>query len=275
MKKILPLLILVFLFSCKAKTAFQLQSPNYELLVAFHVNDDNLVFNTIFQNDTLIEHLETRLSSGNAAFFSGLEVIDDEVKSVDKSWNTVNGKNRIVLNKYNLYEYQLRNDSGDEFFIQIRLYDDGFAYRFRFSESNGNLKERGKINCSPENIFWAYNGEHHNIGPEKLAVYSEIIIRNPVVFQTPNQNYFAIHEGAIFEHEPFTLTKSGMNTLVLEQKMKSENEMLKSSWRAFIIFMEDKESYRVISNQAVNNESVLKIKMAPGGGHSMWIRPLE
>ncbi len=29
------------------------------------------------------------------------------------------------------------------------------------------------------------------------------------------------------------------------------------------------------SCKTVSSESVIKIKMAPGGGHSMWIRPLD
>jgi alpha-glucosidase len=183
---------------------------------------------------------------------------------VSEIWETINGKNKEVLNEYNLYTFDLLNNVNEKLTLEIRLYDRGFAYRFLIPEINGKKIEDSRIQFSEDLTFWAYNGENHNVGPVHISEYGERIVRNPVTFKTRNNHYFAIHEAAIFEHAPFVLANTDKNSFQLFQEIEEENAT-KTSWRAFILG--DNPGDLTESDLLVNLNEPCKIE------DPSWIKP--
>jgi alpha-glucosidase len=109
------------------------------------------------------------------------------------------------------------------------------------------------------------------VGPVKLSEYENEIVRNPVVFKTLNDNYFAIHEAAIFEYAPFVLTNhAGKNRFTLTQFVETGGKATRTSWRAFILGKTPGDL--IESNLLVNLNEPCKIEdvswIKPG--RSMW-----
>lgn len=229
------------------------------------IRNEKINLSTIYNSDTLIRKIEIGILSNDSSFVNEPVISDFKEETINETWETVNGKNMNVVNHYNSYKYNIVGETGKQLNLEIRLYNQGFAYRLVFPSAEGKITEMSQFNCAEENVFWAYNGENHNIGPENLSTYPEKVIRNPVVFQTQNQKFFAIHEAAIFNHAPFTLTKSGENSLLLKQELFSENRPVKSSWRAFIFG--DRPGDLVESDLLVNLNEPCKIE------DTSWIKP--
>lgn len=265
MKRFLPIIFVALLFSCTGKSEFNLTSPDSKSRVNMEIRNEKINLSTIYNSDTLIRKIEIGILSNDSSFVNEPVISDFKEETINETWETVNGKNMNVVNHYNSYKYNIVGETGKQLNLEIRLYNQGFAYRLVFPSAEGKITEMSQFNCAEENVFWAYNGENHNIGPENLSTYPEKVIRNPVVFQTQNQKFFAIHEAAIFNHAPFTFTKSGENSLLLKQELFSENRPVKSSWRAFIFG--DRPGDLVESDLLVNLNEPCKIE------DTSWIKP--
>ena len=226
----------IILISCVSNSKSKLQSPNKNSESNLTLNEIYMSLNLIFDGDTLVKELQLGLTNNDKNTFHNIEIIEQEHSTFNESWKTVNGKNETVLNHYNQSVFKLKNGAKQEFNLEIKMYDGGFAYRFLFSEGFGNVVENSIINFAEDFTFWAYNGEHHNVGPVKLSEYTEKVARNPVVLKTDNEKYFAIHEAAIIEHAPFVLTnQKGENSFNLNQLIETNGKVAKTSWRSFVL----------------------------------------
>ena len=225
----------IILFSCVSNSKNQLDSPNKTAKTNLTISENSISLDLIFEGDTLIKELQLNLTDAENNLLKNVEVIKQERSTFNESWETVNGKNQAVINHYNAIVFELKNAADQKFNLEVKMYDKGFAYRFQFPEGFNTIIENSVIYFAEDFTFWAYNGEDHNVGPVKLSEYTEKVARNPVVFKTANEKYFAIHEAAIFEHAPFVLTnQKGENSFSLNQIIETNGKAAKTSWRAFV-----------------------------------------
>jgi hypothetical protein len=256
--------VAIVMFSCSANQGTNLSSPGKSCESELSLNADGISIDLVYQGDTLVRQIKMGLYSEGKNWLDSTQIAEQQKSFFKETWTTVNGKNKTVLNEYNLYEFKLSNESGKSFKLEIRMYDNGFAYRFIFDEEVEQLNEETQIHFAEDLTFWAYNGERHNIGPVKLSQFGENIARNPVVFKTQNAKYFALHEAAIFEHAPFVLRNTMDNSFSLTQELRSEHAT-QTSWRAFILGQRPGDL--VESDLLVNLNEPCKIE------DPSWIRP--
>lgn len=272
MNRILTFYSLILLAcSCSSSSDRNLESPGEISSVHLTISENSMSLNLVFKGDTLVNNLQLLVTNDGENLLQNVQIINKENTRVNQVWETINGKNKVVLNHYKGSLFKLKNDEGQEFDLEVRLYDEGFAYRFLFPEGYNDIEENSNIQFNNDYTFWAYNGEGHNVGPVKLSEYKNKVARKPVVLKTVSDHYFAIHEAAIFEHAPFVLTnQKGINTFQLNQKIEAANKVTKSSWRAFILG--GKPGDLIESNLLVNLNEPCKIKdpswIQPG--RSMW-----
>lgn len=92
--------------------------------------------------------------------------------------------------------------------FEARVYNDGVAIRYAIPSnelySSSTSLELTKFNFAGDYTAWFYNGEHENIGPEKLSETNGK--RMPVMTIKVNQdNYLAIHEANLAMGDPLVL----------------------------------------------------------------------
>ena len=256
--------------SCSNDSKIILKSPNSSTISEIGLDNESLSFNLIFDGDSLLEYVKLELKSGKQSLLKNARIINIEKAEIDESWNTVIDKNKTVRNYYNQFIIKLGNETNNSFGLEIRVYDQGFAYRFVFPEEIKQITENTSILLMDDFTFWTYNGEHHNIGPEKLSTYKDEKIKNPVVFQTSAKNYFAIHEAAIFDHAPFELFKVDNGVIQLRQECMASTGVLNTSWRTFILG--NRPGDLIESDLLVNLNPPCKIEDTSWikAGKSMW-----
>lgn len=95
-------------------------------------------------------------------------------REVDKSWNPLWGKSSEARNHFNEYIYNL-SEPGARRSLEwhIRVYDDGVAFRYGFTEDSGfgsfNLSdERTEFNLHPDIKVWATNHEQYFSSQEHI-----------------------------------------------------------------------------------------------------------
>ena len=252
--------------ACSSHSGSILQSPDGNCRADLTTSKASIHLSLFFGDDTLLSDVTLHLTADTINVLSGVQFINIHESETDETWQTVNGKNPVVRNHYNAYLLDCENELGQNFNLELRLYDMGFAYRFAFPEKGQNIAEKSMIRFPSDFTFWAYNGENHNVGPIKVSDYQDKLVRNPVVMQTRNKNYFAIHEAAILNYTPFVLTNDAENlSFKLDQECVSTDSSVKSSWRAFIIGK--KPGDLIESNLLVNLNDPCKIE------DPSWIKP--
>ena len=236
MRQLRILFSLILLLAGCTESGNKILSPNGETVANVQLTDGQLSLQLNFGSDTIFTALQPQLLSNESNILEGVNILGSETGTFNETWETVNGKNPTVLNHYNFENFALQIANGETINLEVRVFNDGFAYRFALPEGFQTVSETSNIQLSENHTFWAYNGENHNVGPVQLSDYKREIIRNPIVFKTEAENYFAIHEAAIFEHAPFAVKNlKGKNALQLDQAFEIEGKASNSSWRAFML----------------------------------------
>ena len=125
-------------------------------------------------------------------------------KSVKTIWKPVWAKRTLVPDVYNEVTLDLV-----VYKIKARAYNNGIAFRY---EDATTEKELTQFNFADDFIAWYYNGEYHNIGPEKLKAATGM--RRPVMtIKAGDESYIAIHEAELQSGEPLLLQPKHGTTL--------------------------------------------------------------
>lgn len=273
MKRYLIPLLLILTISCTQNHNYTLQSPNKQLQIEVSDNEGNISFSQNYNGNTIITNSPLGLLTDSINLTKNVEITNFKTSSVDETWETINGKNKTVRNNYN--EYKISCLSTDvnalKFEIIFRCYDDGFAYRYYFpkqasADSIILSKELTKLNFASDFTWWAYNGEHNNLGPIKASDTSNISIPTPIVMETENNVFLSIHEAEIIRYAPFGLkSEGGEHSLEFAISETKDVLPIKTSWRTFMFG--NKPGDLVESNLLVNLNEPCKIK------DPSWIKP--
>jgi len=196
----------------KARQAETLQSPNGKLLVTLSYSDPKSVFYTLTAyGKTMIETSALGLDSLNQAQF-----IRSTRRSVNTVWKPIWGKRTTVPDQFNEITIDLK-----AYQIIARAYNDGIAFKYVLPSGNRSTKDLTQFNFAGDYTAWFYNGERHNLGPDKLTDVDGQ--RLPVMTIMANdQAYLAVHEADLQEGEPLILEKKkGQKNFTIASKSSS------------------------------------------------------
>ena len=187
------------------------RSPDGKLAVTVTAGSDGAIAYT-FQADgkTLIQSSSLGLDFGEPVKMpsAGWRVVKAATRSVDEVWKPLWGKRVIVPDRYSetTIEMQGQGSPFDRFNVRVRAYDDGFAFRYEIPrEARGKpsqaVKDLTTYNFAGDYTAWFYNGENHNLGPDKLSAVSGN--RRPVMTVKAGEDaYMAVHEADLRSCQP-------------------------------------------------------------------------
>lgn len=182
------------------------ESPDGHLKLAFDIAADGGVMHALaFDGKPLISPSPVGIAGGR--------YVGVTRRAENSVWKPVWGKRSVVPDRYreasiDLGSYQLK----------ARAYDDGVAFRYVFPARKPTGAEATAFNFAGDYTAWYYNGENHNIGPEKLSATNGH--RLPVTtIQTDTGVYLALHEADLVEGEPLIFEgKPGDTSLRIASK---------------------------------------------------------
>jgi len=201
-----------------AAAPIQLTSPNGNLVLGLSTAESGTFgYSLVGQGTPLISHSALGLDFGPAgkAPANGWQIADTKSRSVNSTWKPLWGKRAVVPDRYRetTIEFTGPDAPFDRITLTARAYDDGVAFRYSIpADAKGNAtKATGDLteyNFAGDFTAWFYNGEEHNLGPDKLSTLSGN--REPVMTVQAAENAFlALHEADLRQGEPLRLAKSG------------------------------------------------------------------
>ena len=122
--------------------------------------------------------------------------------------------------------------------LVARAYNDGIAFQYRIPSGNAGeakvLSEQTAYNFADDYTAWFYNGENHNIGPEKLTETDGT--RFPVMtVKAGGNHYLAIHEANLETGAPLVLqSKGGERLFSVASKPATLLSGYTSAWRVIL-----------------------------------------
>ena len=270
-KALLPaVLALLSLWSATPASArqYRLASPDGKL---------NLTIETDGQLTWSIAHDGTTVLLPSAIALQGMEgaktsfqwgenvkVTGAKRTSVQTSFPTPFYKKAEVEDHYN----QLTLNCRGGYSVEFRAYDDGVAFRYMVPEE-ARQGEDVKRECTQYNFAgdytaWFYNGELHNLGPDKLSDVEGV--RYPVMtVQASEHQYMALHEADLRTGEPLTLSSAkGKKTFEVSSKPSSLVPGYVSAWRVIL--------HGTTPGAMVDSHLIELLNPEPSGDFS-WVKP--
>jgi len=169
-----------------------LDSPDGHLELTFEVASDGGITHSLAVDGKPV-------ISPSPLGFAGGRFAGVKRRNESSVWKPVWGKRAVVPDRYqealiDLGSYQ----------VMARAYDEGVAFRYVFPVAKPTGAEAAAFNFVGDYTTWSYNGENHNVGPEKLSDSKGL--RKPVMtIRTTANDYLALHEAELGEGEPLVL----------------------------------------------------------------------
>jgi len=252
MKYYLILVLCVAALVSRAAEPLTVASPDGRLQLIFERDADN--------------HLGFSFRAGDRQLISrsplGFDVAGQPVseqwagssrRSVNSIWKPVWGKRAVVPEQFNELTLDLTS-----FRLVARAYNDGVAFRYDPPPTNVAV-ELTRFNFAGDYTAWFYNGEHHNLGPEKLSDSNGR--RLPVMtIKVDDACYLAILEADLTTGDP----------LVLESK---------TGETSFGVVSKPSDGWRVIMQgrtpgALVDSHLIELLNPPPAAGQSFdWVKP--
>jgi len=237
---LISLLLLLIITSCSNKRNLSLGSPDGNLsLVFFQTENGGILYSFKADNQILIDssRLGFKSESGENILGENWKIENVEYREVDQVWKPLWGKRAKVADRFGeltlhlttAHPYPLTNIQ-----IKARAYNDGIAFRYIIpSEGNTPLTTSSELtdfNFAGDYTAWFYNGENHNIGPEKLSECDGTYL--PIMVMKAGKHYLAVHEAELIDGTPLVLsTKAGENRFSITDRKDVLQPGYVSPWR--------------------------------------------
>ena len=267
--KLLFLLFLALASGAQARQTkpVEIKSPDRSIVLSVNIDTEGrIVYSLSKDKETVLDWSETGFSAGADKAPSAVSLDSKKYKParVRQEWKPLWGKRSVVPDRYNGRDLAVTFADLGEITLQVRVYDDGAAFRFTGLPA-GEMTERTAFNFAGDYTAWFYNGERHNIGPEKLSESDGE--RLPLMTVKAAENsYLAVHEAALSpEGWPMRL-RSGAGSTAFEviPEQISAVSPFTSAWR--VIMCADSPG------GLVDSHLIELLNPEPEGDFS-WVRP--
>ena len=177
------------------------KSPDGKLALAFACENGRVTYSLQADGKSLIQ--------ASPVGFEGGALADVKRRSVDAVWKPVWGKRAAVPERFNEVTLDLTS-----YRLVARAYDDGVAFRCL----GGAGAERTQFAFAGDFTAWFYNGENHNLGPEKLSE-SDGDRLPPMTVKAAEDAYLAVLEADLGNGDPLALkTRKGETVFSVASK---------------------------------------------------------
>lgn len=196
MRFILFLLLAFAPYAQALSKPVEVKSPDRSIILSVDIDaEGRIVYSLSKDKETVIDWSGTGFTAGTGSVPNATRLVAGKKVRVRKEWKPLWGKRSVVQDRYNGRDISVTFADLGEATLQVRVYDDGAAFRFTNLPA-GEMTERTAFNFAGDYTAWFYNGERHNIGPERLSESDGE--RLPVMtVQAAGDCYLAIHEAAL------------------------------------------------------------------------------
>lgn len=215
----------------------EVKSPDRSLVLSFDIDaEGRIIYRLSKDRETLIDWSGTGFAAGTGTATSAINLDTRKPGKirVRKEWKPLWGKRSVVPERYNGRDVSVTFADLGEATLQVRVYDDGAAFRFTGLPA-GEMVERTAFNFAGDYTAWFYNGERHNIGPERLSESDGE--RLPLMtVKAAEDRYLAVHEADLGpDGWPMRLrSATGSTSFEIIPETISAGSPFTSAWRVIM-----------------------------------------
>jgi len=226
---------LLLLFSCSSPKA-EFTSPSGTLKIQMHNNPEGFFFELLESDSTLVH-----IDAGKHLFEEG--VVGDSFilerlaySSTAHTWEPVYGERESVRNHYNEAAITLKDEiSGQTLGIECRLYDEGFAFRYKFSksESENRLVKEELTSFRLDRDYKAWVCRHAQ-GPYSYRHISSIVdtCERPLLIHRNDSSFLAIGEAGLVDYARMKFCLNPQKAHSLKVDLGSEVDLQKANYQS-------------------------------------------
>lgn len=273
MRHFVILLILLKTLTLSANSSLSLNSPNGKLYADVDLNNNSLSITLFSNKDKLIEVKTLQFEFAGNSCLNILKEKKHSFNNIRNSWKPLYGENDIVKDYYNSLNLVVTSEANEKkVTVDIRLYDEGLAFRYGFDEvdfwNKTLLKENTEFLFDSNYSTWVTGKAQGLYKEAKISDIKECVDR-PQVIEISDNKYIAIGEAALVDFSRMKLSRNEKSLgliSVLSGKVELDLARYKSPWR-----------YIMVGNSAgelvQNNYFVLNLNEPNQIDDCSWIKP--
>ena len=269
MKRILLLAAFAVSFLCQVSAeskVYEVKSPDKKICFSLKVDDQlNLVYKVSVKGKDVIDWSSMGYTHDTQLDCQAVDIVTSpKVYKSKDVWTPVWGKRSQVKDVFNFWSGNIPTVSTGFMGVDIRVYNEGVA--FRMSTLENNVYEYTDFDFADDYTAWYYNGERHNIGPEKLSDANGE--RLPImIIKAADDLYMGLHEASLSaDGWPMRLnSKTGSTKMsVMPEKISDFKGEYVGAWRVLMIGK--------TPGDLVDSHLLELLNPEPNGDFS-WVRP--
>ena len=269
MKRILLLAVFAVSFLCQISAqnkVYQIKSPDKKICFSVTVGFMNsLMYKVSVDGKDVIDWSNMGYTLDPQYNCQVVDIINaPKVYKSKDVWTPVWGKRAQVKDVFNFWSVNIPTASIGFLALDVRVYNEGVA--FRMSALENNMYEYTDFNFSDDFTAWYYNGERHNIGPEKLSDASGE--RLPLMtIKAADDLYLALHEANLSpDGWPMRLRSEAGKTRmsVIPEKISDFKGEYVGAWRVLMVGR--------TPGDLVDSHLIELLNPEPFGDYS-WVKP--
>ncbi len=207
----------------RAQKVLNLKSPNGDIGYSFKLNQGSAGYSVTFRKKLLVNYSPLSLVFDNGTFGNGLKMGKPIFREGSEDYELIVGKNRKIRSCYNelLIPLEEINSPIRRVNLNVRVFDDGLAFRYEFPISNTHdslvlLDENSSFvlagNPLVRTLFLPSFTTSHE-GLYSILPWNEVkedtLMDMPALFEFPDQKFLAITEAALLDYAGMYLVKHG------------------------------------------------------------------
>ncbi|MBE6202929.1 MAG: glycoside hydrolase family 97 protein [Rikenellaceae bacterium] len=293
---LLSIVALLMVCGVSAKRPITLSSPNEQLKATFHIDKKGTPRYTLsFNDEEIIKASPLGIVTTEEDMRSGLRLCEVTHFAEDNTWEPVWGQYATIRDNYNAMSAELMTKRDNVLYIDMRLYDDGLAIRYRL-DGKGEatiIDETTSFTLGSDayNTYWiagSYDDDEFGyvnttlsgITRENMELSSSSerklpypAVNTPVTMVTERGTHISIHEAALWHYPAMSLRYDAKsNTLTSDLasvgKVKSEVTLpFATPWR--VVIVGNRAGALIESSLILNLNEPCRLE------DTSWIKPMK
>ena len=258
MKRVLLLAAFAVSFLCQISAqsqVYEIKSPDKKICFSVKADQESgILYKVSLNGKDVIGWSNTgyRFDEGVTIDYSKIATPYSRPRKEKSEWNPVWGKRSTVRDVYRTQPFYFFLEGPDSFGghveLEVKVYNEGVAFRTNVGlytkstyeepmpDTDWAAVEQTDFMFADDYTAWYYNGERHNIGPEKLSDANGE--RLPLMtIKAADDLYLAVHEADLSsEGWPMRLNSEAGETKfsIIPEKIKS-NRSFYGAWRVIMV----------------------------------------
>lgn len=274
---ILGLLVQTSFAAAAKEKCFTINSPNGKIKLTVLTLNGNLTYKVDFNKTAVIEPSNLGLVIDGKQIGENASIGSVSKYSANERY-PYRGVHSIAVNKYKAAKVTV-NSTGTPFVLDIRVFDDGLAFRYIVRKEGSSVveKENTAFIVPAGSTIWSQANNKHYEGSYSKKLSEEFkegeLIGPPATILLPdNLAYMAITEGGLTDFAGMSLTgdgNRGFNANLAGLTKKSG--VIESPWRIIVIGSN--------LNALINTDIIANVspefdkKLFPKGYDTDWVKP--